>query len=322
MIRKSSRIFIAGHSGLIGSACVRRFQSQGYTQLLTRSHAELNLLNGAAVFDFFDQSHPEYVILAAGKVGGILENKTHPADFIDQNLKIQQNIFAAAVEFDVRRLVFFGSSCMYPRNCSQPMSEDLLFTGKPESTSIAYAIAKLAGVQQCLALNEQFNRPGWFIPVIPNSVYGSHDNFDPASGHVLSALMTRFYKAKINEDRNVMLWGTGAPRREFLYADDLADACELLLQNSLDELVMPINIGPGEDISIKELAMLIANRVGYRGSITWDHSKPDGALKKLLDSSRIHRLGWNAKTSLQQGIQLTFDWYTHHKKYTYCEEII
>lgn len=311
-MQKHSRIFIAGHQGLIGSAFMRHYQAEGYTHILTSSRDALNLLDRAAVFDFFQKNCPEYIIIAAGRVGGILENKMYPADFIQQNLELQLNIFAAALKFNADRIVYFGSSCMYPRDCPQPIKEDFLLNGKPEGTSLAYAMAKLSGVQMCLSYNEQFNCPGWFLPVIPNSVYGYNDNFDPDSGHVLSSLISRFHLAKKKRSAEVILWGSGTPRREFLFSDDLVDACNLLLTKDLSDVTIPINIGPGEDISIKELSQLVANVVGYEGKIVWDKSKPDGVTRKLLDSTKIKKMGWEARTPLKVGIEKTYDWYLHH----------
>lgn len=307
-MEKSARIFVAGHRGLIGSAFMRYFEQAGYANVITRTRAELDLFDQQAVLDFFMRERPEYVIFAAGRVGGIVENKTYPGDFITQNLEMQLNVFKAAREYEINRLVFFGSSCMYPRECAQPMSEDQLLTGRPEPTSIAYAIAKLAGVQMSLSYNEQYGRHS-FIPVIPNSVYGPNDNFDPASGHVLSALINRFHAAKQQGLDKVMLWGSGSPRREFLYSDDLVRACMLLLDSHLDELQMPLNIGPGDDVSIRELAETIATVIGYQGAIEWDTTKPDGTPRKLLDSSRMKALGWVPSTTLEDGIRRTYEWY-------------
>lgn len=309
---RNSRIYVAGHRGLIGSAFVRRFQTDGYANVIVRDRASLDLGDADQVQTFFKEQQPEIVILAAGKVGGIVENKTYPADFITQNLAIQLNVIRSAHLAGVKRLVFFGSSCMYPRECAQPMMEDALLTGKPEPTSIAYAIAKLAGVQMCLSYNRQYGHDR-FLPVIPNSVYGANDNFDPASGHVLSALINRFHAAKRSGNDHVTLWGTGSPRREFLYSDDLVDACMSLLQNDLQGIELPINIGPGEDISIKELAELVADVVGYDGMIEWDTAKPDGTPRKLLDSARMNAAGWSARTSLKDGILQTYKWYLEHK---------
>lgn len=312
-MEKSAKIFVAGHRGLIGSAFMRHFEHAGYSKVLARTRAELDLFDQRAVLDFFRLERPEYVIFAAGRVGGIVENKTYPGDFITQNLEMQLNVFKAAREYEVTRMVFFGSSCMYPRECPQPMNEDQLLTGRPEPTSIAYAIAKLAGVQMGLSYNEQYGRRS-FIPVIPNSVYGPNDNFDPASGHVLSALINRFHAAKQQGLDKVTLWGSGSPRREFLYSDDLVRACMLLLDANLDELQMPLNIGPGDDVSIKELAETIATVIGYQGALEWDTTKPDGTPRKLLDSARMKALGWAPSTTLEDGIRRTYKWYLNRSR--------
>jgi len=312
IMTKNSRIYIAGHLGLIGSAFTSRLSKDGYTNLIVRDHASLDLTDAQQVEAFFDTERPEYVILAAGKVGGIVENKTYPAEFITQNLAIQLNVIRSAHTFAVKRLIFFGSSCMYPRECTQPMSEAALLSGYPEPTSMAYAIAKLAGVQMCLAYNQQFGDKR-FIPVIPNSVFGPNDNFNPASSHVLSGLINRFHTAKVNAADRVTLWGSGSPRREFLYADDLVDACLTLLQADLQNMDIPINIGPGQDVSIKELAQLVTEVVGYRGTVEWDTDKPDGTPRKLLDSTRMLATGWTAKTELKDGILRTYEWYLENK---------
>ena len=312
-MQRDSRIFVAGHRGLIGSAVVRRLCAGGHGELLLRDHSALELADAAAVDRFFDECRPEYVILAAGKVGGIVENQKYPADFIRINLAIQLNVLQAAHRTGVRRLIVFGSSCMYPRECPQPMPESFLLSGKPEPTSLAYAISKLAGVQMCLGYNQQFGEKK-FIPVIPNSVYGPNDNFDPASGHVLSALIRRFHEAKQNHDRVVVLWGTGSPRREFIHADDIAEACYHLLSNDVSALDLPVNIGVGTDYSIRDLAETIAEVVGYTGRIEWDTSKQDGAPRKLLDSSRILGLGWKPKTDFVSGLHSTYLWYLDHLK--------
>lgn len=312
VIDKHARIYLAGHKGLVGSAFVRRLQADGYTNIIVRDHIELDLINPDQVHSFFEEQRPEIVILAAGKVGGIVENKTYPADFITQNLAIQLNVIRSAHLAGVQRLILFGSSCMYPKVCPQPMAEDSLLSGQPEPTSIAYAIAKLAGVQMCLAYNQQYGQSR-FIPVIPNSVYGANDNFDPNSGHVLSGLINRFHNAKLDGSELVTLWGTGTPRREFLYSDDLVNACLGLLQHDLTTMQLPVNIGPGEDVSIKELAELVVDVTGYQGQINWDTSKPDGTPRKLLDSSRIKATGWSPKTLLRDGIVQTYEWYLKYK---------
>lgn len=303
-----SLIYVAGHTGLIGTAVVRVLKRAGYRSLITRTRRELDLEDSRAVHRFFDDCRPQYVVLAAGRVGGIIENNTYPADFMDQNFAIQINVLRAARRFGVRKLIFFGSSCMYPRECSQPMAEEALLTGRPELTSLPYAIAKLAGTYLCLAYNKQ-DQANRFIPVIPNSTYGPHDNFDIDSGHVLAALIARFHLAKERGHHSVTLWGTGKPRREFVYADDVASACLHLLRLDGSALDLPINIGVENDVSIKELSELVARVVGYRGAIHWDASKPDGAPRKLLNCTRLHAMGWKAETGLAEGLEMTYRWY-------------
>jgi GDP-L-fucose synthase len=307
-MKHDATIYVAGHAGLIGSAVVRRLERDGHRALITRRRSQLDLQDGGRVAEFFDEVHPEYVVLAAGRVGGIVENQTFPADFMDENITIQLNVLKAARKVGVRKLILFGSSCMYPRECPQPMAEDALLSGKPEPTSLPYAISKLAGTYMCLAYNKQ-DRDTRFIPVIPNSVYGPYDNFDPKSGHVLSALMARFHQARVSGAESVMLWGSGSPRREFIHADDIADACAHLLTQDTATLEPPLNIGVGADVSIKELAELIAEVVGYKGRLKWDLTKPDGAPRKLLASARIQSLGWKPKVGLAKGLSSTYQWY-------------
>jgi GDP-L-fucose synthase len=307
-MKSTDLIYIAGHEGLIGSAIVRVLKSSGYNNLLLRTHQELELTNTLLVDQFFDEYKLKYVFLAAGKVGGIVENKTYPADFIRTNLNIQLNVMNAAQKNNINKLIFFGSSCMYPRECKQPMAEDILLSGQPEPTSIAYAIAKLAGLHMCLSYNKQFNEQR-FIPIIPNSAYGPHDNFDPHSGHVLSALITRFHKAKSEGAKSVTLWGSGNPRREFIHADDIAKASLWLMENDTKDIPLPINIGVDYDTSIKELALSIADIVGYEGLIEWDLSKPDGSPRKLLDSTRMRSLGWKPEIDFKDGLKETYNWY-------------
>jgi GDP-L-fucose synthase len=304
---KTERIYVAGHTGLIGSAVVRRLGQAGISALVRR-RAELDLMDSRAVDRFFADERPEYVVLAAGRVGGITENRLYPADFLRENLTIQLNVLGAANRAKVKKLIFFASSCIYPRECPQPMAETALLTGNPEPTSLAYAIAKLAGLQLCLSYNEQFSTQR-FIPVIPNSVFGPNDNFDPARGHVLSAVMRRCHEAKEAGLDHVTFWGTGTPRREFVYADDVADGCYALLTGGTDGLTLPLNMGAGEDISIRELAEQIASVVGYRGELRWDAAMPDGAPRKLLDSSRMRGFGWVPRTSLETGLRQTYQWY-------------
>jgi len=310
-MEKTARIFVAGHRGLIGSAVVRLLRREGYKDLVLRDHSDLDLTDAVRVDEFFKKDKPEYVVLAAGRVGGIVENQKYPADIMNTNLAIQLNVLNAAHYSGVRRLIFFGSSCMYPRECAQPMPETLLLSGKPEPTSLAYAIAKLAGTQMCLAYNQQYGEKR-FIPIIPNSAFGPNDNFDLRSGHVLSALIRRFDEAKQSSAKAVTLWGSGKPRREFVYVDDIADACFFLLSHDITNIDLPINVGVGKDHSIRELAEIISGIVGYKGRIEWDTSKPDGAPQKLLDSGRMLDLGWKPRVDLEAGLRNTYAWYLDH----------
>lgn len=305
---RSSRIYVAGHTGLIGSAVKRALARGGFSDVITSSHRDLELTDAPAVDHFFNSVKPEYVVLAAGRVGGIVENQSCPADFMNTNLAIQLNVLRAAHRTGVRKLILFASSCMYPRECRQPMPESALLSGYPEPTSLAYAVSKLAGMQMCLAYNQQYGEKR-FIPVIPNSAFGPNDNFDPKSGHVLSALITRFHEAKEAEAPSIALWGSGNPRREFIHADDIADACLALLGGDISQLQLPLNLGTGKDFSIRELAEAIANVVGYTGKLEWDTSKPDGAPRKLLDSSRILAFGWRPAVDFTEGLKSTYQWY-------------
>lgn len=310
-MNKADKIFVAGHTGLIGSALVRRLQRAGFGNLLLANHADLELEDAVAVGRFFDQHSPEYVVLAAGRVGGIIENQTYPADFMNANLAIQLNVLKAAHRSGVRKLILFASSCMYPRECPQPMAETALLSGCPEPTSLAYAISKLAGMQMCLAYNQQYGEQR-FIPVIPNSAFGPNDNFDPKSGHVLSSLIRRFHEARQTGAQSLTLWGSGTPRREFIHADDIADACIALLTGDTSTITLPLNMGTGRDFSIRELAEIIARVIGYSGEIKWDTSKPDGAPRKLLDSSRLRAFGWQPAVDFEAGIKSTYQWYLDH----------
>lgn len=312
-MKRDAVMYVAGHAGLIGSALVRRLERGGYRTPIMRRRNELDLQDATAVTEFFEKVRPEYVMLAAGRVGGIMENQSFPADFMDENVAIQLNVLKAARKTGVRRLILFGSSCMYPRECSQPMAEAALLSGKPEPTSLPYAVSKLLGTYMCLAYNKQ-DHDARFIPVIPNSAYGPCDNFDPQSAHVLSALLARFHEAKSTGAESVGLWGSGSPRREFVHADDIADACVHLLGEENLTIEFPINIGIGQDVSIKELAELIASVVGYRGELNWDSTKPDGAPRKLLDSALIRSLGWKPSIGLREGLTETYRWYVEHLK--------
>ncbi|MDC0492712.1 GDP-L-fucose synthase [Alphaproteobacteria bacterium] len=309
---RNSTIFIAGGAGLIGQACVRQFQQRGYASILAPSRQELDLADTKAVGAYFQQNNIDIVVLAAGKVGGILENKNNPVDFLNVNLPIQMNVCEAAQHSDCQKVVLFGSSCIYPKHCSQPMKAEDLFTGKLEPTSMAYALSKIVGLQHGFSCNHQFGTDK-FLGIIPNSAYGPGDNFNPESGHVLSALIHRFHQAKASGADRVILWGSGSPRREFLFSDDIADAIIFLLEQGVSTPDLPINIGSGLDYSIKELAETIQAEIDFKGEIDWDHTKPDGAPRKLLDSSALQSLGWQAATTLKNGIEKTYRWYLDNR---------
>jgi GDP-L-fucose synthase len=307
-MHRSARIFVAGHRGLAGSAICRRLRQAGYENLILRSSSDLDLRNAAAVTPFFASEKPEYVFLAAARVGGIFANSQRPADFIYDNLAIQINVIEAARRFGVAKLQFLGSSCIYPKLAPQPIKEEYLLTGPLEPTNEWYAIAKIAGIKMAQAYRKQYGFRA--IGLMPTNLYGPGDNFDLASSHVLPALMRKFHDAKETGARQVDVWGTGSPRREFLHVDDLADAALFLMQNYDDEQI--INVGTGEDITIRELADLIAGIVGYDGKLVFDASKPDGTPRKLLDIGRLGALGWKARTSLADGIRSTYEWYRSH----------
>lgn len=300
-----SKIFVAGHRGLVGSAIVRRLQSAGFTQILTRSRNELDLTDKQAVRGFFDTQRPHYVFLAAAKVGGILANDSFPADFIRENLEIQTNVIDSAWRASVKKLVFLGSSCIYPKFAAQPITEDALLTGTLEPTNEWYAIAKIAGIKTCEAYRKQYGFNA--ISLMPTNLYGPGDNFDLKSSHVLPALIRKFHEAKQRGDAEVVVWGTGTPRREFLHVDDLADACLHLFRSYEGAAV--VNVGVGDDVSIAELAALVSAVVGFEGRIVYDTSKPDGTPRKLLDVSRLQALGWKAKIGLADGIASTYRWF-------------
>ena len=308
-MEKSSRIYVAGHGGLVGSAIVRALRRQGYDNLILRSHAELDLTNRPAAQAFFDQHRPEYVFLAAAKVGGILANDTYPADFLRENLEIQTSVIDAGFRCGVKRLLFLGSSCIYPKLAPQPIKEEYLLTGPLEPTNRAYALAKIAGIEMCWSYNRQYGTK--YLAVMPTNLYGPGDNFDLQGSHVLPALMRKVVEAKMAGEKKLVVWGTGRPRREFLYSDDLAEACLHLL--NLPETVYDallganeaplLNVGTGEDITIRELAELVARVLDFDCQLVFDTSKQDGTPQKLLDVSRIHDLGWRAKVSLEEGIR-------------------
>lgn len=307
-----SKIYIAGHKGLVGSALKRKLESLGYTNLISRTGAELDLRCQQAVENFFAAEKPEYVFLAAARVGGILANDTQPAEFIYDNLAIQTNIIHSSYRNNVRKLLFLGSSCIYPKFAPQPLKEECLLTGALEPTNESYAIAKIAGIKMCKSYNRQYGTN--YISVMPTNLYGINDNFDLDTSHVLPALIRKFHEAKTENKAEVEIWGTGRPRREFLYVDDLADACVYLMQNyDFNETGEFVNIGTGSDLTILELAELIKTVVGYQGSLKFDPAKPDGTPQKLLDVTRLSGLGWKAKTSLEDGIKATYNWFINSR---------
>ncbi len=300
------RIYIAGHRGMVGSALLRAATSRNYKEIITRTRKQLDLLNAQAVEDFFKTEKPEWVFLAAAKVGGIYANNIYRADFLLENLKIQNNIIESAYKNDVAKLLFLGSSCIYPKNAPQPIKESDLLTSSLESTNEPYAIAKIAGIKLCGAFNDQYGTN--YISVMPSNLYGIGDNYHPKNAHVIPMLMRRFHEAKINKDATVSVWGTGKPRREFLFADDMADACFYLMeQYDAADIGELINVGTGEDISIKELALSVKNVVGFEGDIVFDTTKPDGTMLKKMDVSRIKKLGWKFKTTFEDGLKQTYN---------------
>lgn len=318
-MEKNSKIYIAGHRGLVGSALMRQLNAQGYSNIVTRTHAELDLTNQLKVADFFSLEKPEYVILAAAKVGGIHANNTYPAEFIHDNLAIQSNVIHQSYLVGVKRLLFLGSSCIYPKDCPQPIKEEYLLTGELEPTNRPYALAKIAGIEMCWSYNRQYNTQ--YLAAMPTNLYGPEDNYHPENSHVIPALIHKFHQAKINHHPSVTVWGTGTPRREFLFSDDMADAC-LHLMNIPDEqfkklsagdrndgLPPLVNIGVGEDLTIKELAKLIGEVVGYGGSVEFDSSKPDGTMRKLMDVGLINSLGWTASKIFRDGLISAYENY-------------
>lgn len=301
-MEKSSKIYIAGHRGMVGSAIARKLEKEGFRNIVNRTSSELDLRNQANVTDFFELEKPDYVFLAAAKVGGIIANNTYRADFLYENLAIQNNVIHNAYLNGVKKLMFLGSSCIYPKMAPQPLKEEYLLTGLLEETNEPYAIAKIAGIKMCDAYRDQYGCN--FISVMPTNLYGYNDNYHPENSHVLPALIRKFHEAKVNHSNHVRVWGSGEPKREFLFADDLADACFFLMQNYNEPNL--INIGTGKDISIKELASLIKEIVGYDGTIQYDSGKPDGTPRKLMDVSKLERIGWKYSTELKDGIKLAY----------------
>jgi GDP-L-fucose synthase len=312
---KQKRIYVAGHRGLVGSALMRQLTARGYTNLITRTHAKLDLTDQAAVRTFFDEERPEYVMLAAAKVGGIQANNTYPAEFIQQNLAIQTNVIHEAWRHGVQKLLFLGSSCIYPKECPQPIKEEYLLTGELEPTNRPYALAKIAGLEMCWAYNRQYGTR--YLTVMPTNLYGPGDNYDLETSHVLPALIRKMHEAKVSGAKEVLVWGTGTPRREFLYSDDMANACLYLLEQPEENLeglfnaVRPplINVGWGRDISIRELAELVRTVVNFPGSLVFDRTKPDGTLQKLLSIEKLANMGWKPEVSIASGIAATYEEY-------------
>lgn len=309
-MEKGAKVYVAGHQGLVGSAILRKLTSEGYSNIVTRSFQELDLRDQTAVNEFFKKEQPEYVFLAAAKVGGILANNTYPVDFLRDNLLIQTNVIDAAYRYGSRKLLFLGSSCIYPKFAPQPIKEEYLLTGELEPTNEPYAIAKIAGIKLCQAYNRQYQTN--FISVMPTNLYGPGDNFDLETSHVIPALIRKFHESKIKGKDQVVVWGSGKPFREFLHVDDLADACLFLMSNYNSSEI--INIGTGKDLSIAELAYLIKDIVGYDGNIIFDTSKPDGTPRKLLDVSKIFNMGWKPRITLEEGIRSTYNWYQEQQK--------
>ncbi|MFB0833964.1 GDP-L-fucose synthase family protein [Arthrobacter halodurans] len=306
---RDAKVYVAGHRGLVGSAIWRKLESEGFTNLIGRTSTELDLKNRDDVFGFFSEEKPQYVVLAAAKVGGIMANNSYPVDFLSENLQIQVNTMDAALENDVERLLFLGSSCIYPKLAPQPLKEEYLLTGHLEPTNDAYAIAKIAGILQVQAVRRQYGKP--WISAMPTNLYGPGDNFSPTGSHVMPALIRRYDEAVRDGTETVVNWGTGSPLREFLHVDDMASACLFLLENY--DGPEQVNVGVGSDVSIKELAETVASTVGYTGRMEWDASQPDGTPRKLMDVSKLAAAGWTASVSLEDGIRQTVDWFRDHR---------
>lgn len=309
-MNKDSKIYVAGHRGLVGSAIVRNLEAKGYTNIIYRTHEELDLTNQADVQAFFKEEQPEYVILAAAKVGGIHANNTYPADFIYDNLMIQNNVIKAAHDYKVKKLLFLGSTCIYPKMAPQPIREEYLLTGALEETNEAYAVAKIAGLEMCKFFKRQYGDN--FISCMPTNLYGPNDNFDLKSSHVLPALIRKFHEAKVNGSDTVEVWGTGTPLREFIYVDDMADACVFLMENYDGE--QHVNIGTGEEVSIRELAETVKEVVGFNGELVFNTDMPDGTPRKLTTVDKLHGLGWKHKVSLNEGINRAYEWFLENYK--------
>ena len=308
MFNHDSKIYVAGHTGLLGSALIKALNEDGYKNIITKSHKKLELTDKLAVENFFKENEIDFIFLCAGKVGGIIGNKTNPASYLHENLLIQDNIFEMAKKYEVKNVIFYGSSCTYPKVCQQPMKEEYWLTGAIEETSMGYAAAKIAGTIGCKSYNIQYNS-NRFICVIPNSIYGPNDNFDLENSHVFSALIRKIDTAKKENQDSLMLWGSGNPRREFIYSEDVASASIFLMQNAKKLENSHYNLGSGIDYSIKELAVAISKIVGYEGKIEWDTTKPDGAMQKLLDSNKFLELGWKPKVKFEDGLATTYQWY-------------
>lgn len=304
-MNKNSKIYIAGHRGLVGSAIVRGLEAKGFTNIIGKTHSELDLTSSMEVEEFFKIEKPEYVFLAAAKVGGILANSTYPADFIYENLQIQNNVIGMAKKYEVKKLMFLGSSCIYPKMCPQPIKEEYLLSGYLEETNEAYALAKISGLKMCEFFNKQYGTN--YISVMPTNLYGPYDNFHPENSHVMPALIRRFHEAKENNLEEVIVWGSGTPLREFLYSEDMADACIYLMENYEGNDFF--NIGTGKEITIRGLAEMVKEVVGYEGNLVFDDSKPDGTPRKLLDVSRLEAEGWKYKTELRDGIKKSYEWF-------------
>jgi len=304
-LTKQDKIYVAGHRGLVGSAIVRSLKRSGYTNIIGKTHKELDLTDQKAVRDFFEAERPDVVVLAAAKVGGINANQTMPAEFAYENMQIQCNVIKCCHDYKVKKLLFLGSTCIYPKMAPQPIPEDALLTGPLEVTNEAYAIAKIAGMEMCRFFKKQYGDD--FISCMPTNLYGPYDNYDLSNSHVLPAMIRKFHEAKINNAPSVELWGTGSPLREFLYSDDMADACVFLLENYSGE--RHVNIGTGKEVTIKQLAELVKKAVGFNGDIVWNSDMPDGTPRKLADVSKLHSLGWTHKVELEEGVKLAYDWF-------------